>query len=230
MVAPTERFANFPDGARTRGRIADAVTTTLREAILDGALPPSAWLREEELAGELQVSRTPVREALRRLTAEGLTIRSPGGGTIVAPMTIEDLLAVYVVRESLEGLAARVVAERGPPGVVAELRAHVARMREVVEAGDDLQAIVQSNIEFHRCIRQASGNPYLERFLTQVEHAIRRFGRTTFEIPGRGEEAIAEHELIVEAIAARDGEAAERHASEHMHHARDIRARMLIGR
>src|ERR1700753_2242511 len=95
-----------------RGSASDAVTNALREAILDGTIAESTWLREEDLARELSVSRTPVREALRRLSDERLTNRVANRGSIVAPMTLDEVLAVYVVRESLEGLAARTVAQR----------------------------------------------------------------------------------------------------------------------
>lgn len=233
MMGSTSRFASFAGSTLKRGRTADAVTTTLREAILDGVLAPSTWLREEELANELQVSRTPVREALRQLTAEGLTTQSPSNGTIVAPMTAQDVLAVYVVREHLEGLAARLVAEAAPASLIEELRGQLERMRELVaktKPDASPAGLVEANIEFHRSIRQASGNPYLERFLTQVEHAVRRFGRSTFEAPGRGAEAVAEHERIVDAVAARDVKGAERYARQHMRRARELRMHMLLGR
>ena len=85
------------------GSTTDAVTEALREAILDGSLAPSTWLREDDLAQQLRVSRTPVREALRRLSDEQLTVRSAHRGSMVAPMSLDDILAVYAVREALEG-------------------------------------------------------------------------------------------------------------------------------
>jgi DNA-binding GntR family transcriptional regulator len=84
------------------------------------------------------------------------------------------------------------------------------------------------NLAFHRTIREASDNEYVDRFLTHVEHAVRRFGRTTFEVPGRVQEAVEEHARILESIAAGDAEAAERLAEEHMRRARQLRVQMLI--
>jgi DNA-binding GntR family transcriptional regulator len=84
------------------------------------------------------------------------------------------------------------------------------------------------NLIFHQVIREASGNRYLDRFLTQIEHAVRRFGRTTLEIPGRSKEALEEHYRIMQAIASGDAKVAESSAIEHMQHARELRIKRLI--
>lgn len=211
------------------GSTTDAVTDALREAILDGRLPPSTWLREDELSRQLNVSRTPVREALRRLTDEQLTIREAHRGTVVAPLSIDDVLAVYVVRESLEGMAARMAARRRPAGVVDEL-ATIQRDMEAAAGTRDIPALVQLNLDFHRVLRRASGNPYLDRFLVQVEHAVRRFGVSTFEDEGRTEHLLDEHRAIVEAVASGDPELAELRAAEHIQAARETRIQAMIGR
>lgn len=222
--------AIFPGGVGRwpRGQTVDSVTEVLREAILTGQLGPSTWLRETDIADELSVSRTPIREALRRLVAEGLVVKRPGQGTIVAPMSIEDVLAVYLVRESLEGLAARLAAGRSSPRVAAALSALIERMQDP-QLANDLPQLVELNLELHRAIRDATGNSYLKRFLTQVEHAVRRLDRTTYELPGRIEESLAEHRGIVEAIIAADPQQAERLAVQHMRRAREIRTQMLLG-
>jgi DNA-binding GntR family transcriptional regulator len=208
------------------GSTTDAVTDALREAILDGVLAPTTWLREDELARELSVSRTPVREALRRLGDEGLTSRAANRGTRVAKMTLDDVLAVYLVRENLEGLAARTAAVNTPPGLVESL---LDVHRRMAAAAGDVPVLSRLNLEFHRLLRKGSGNSYLERFLTQVEHAVRRFGRSTYESPERSRQALEEHRGIVEAIAAGDPDAAERSAVRHMRRAREARLRQMIG-
>lgn len=209
------------------GSMTDAVTDALREAILRGLFAPPAWLREDELAHALDVSRTPVREALRRLTDEGLTQRVANRGTVVSPMTLDEILAVYAVRASLEGLAARTAASRRPAGLVDDLKSVHQQMVAAAER-DDPAGIAALNLEFHRLIRDATANPYLSRFLTQVEHAVRRFGQTTFSLPGRGEDAAAEHLGILEAIAAGDPDLAEERAAEHMRRARESRIRQIV--
>lgn len=223
----TKRFGLDLKGGAAHGSTADRVTDVLREAILSGAIPASSWLREEELAEELGVSRTPVREALRRLAIEELVVKTANQGTVVAPMTMEDLLAVYVVRERLEGIAARLAASRATPELVEGLQELQRRMEEAAaqRATSDLARL---NIEFHRLIRRAAGNRYLDRFLLQVEHAVRRFPQSTFAVPSRADAALAEHQAIIEAIAAGDAPLAEQRAIEHMRQARELRTRMLL--
>jgi DNA-binding GntR family transcriptional regulator len=222
-----KRFGVDLKGGAAHGNTADRVTDVLREAILSGVIPASSWLREEELADELGVSRTPVREALRRLAIEELVVKTANQGTIVAPMTIEDVLAVYVVRERLEGIAARLAASRATPELIDGLRELQRRMAQSA-ARRETGELVRLNIEFHRLIRQAAGNRYLDRFLLQVEHAVRRFPQSTYAIPSRAEAAIAEHEAIVDAIANGDASLAEQRAIEHMREARELRTRMLL--
>lgn len=223
-----DRLRLHLNDAPPHGSATDAVTDALREAILDGRLPPSTWLREGDLARHLNVSRTPVREALRRLTDENLTVRTAHRGTVVAQMSLEDIVAVYLVRESLEGLAARMTAARRAPGVVDALLA-VHNEMTTVAASNDTRKLAALNLDFHRVLREASGNAYLGRFLTQVEHAVRRFGRTTYEYPDRTQAGIAEHQAIIEAVAAADADLAAKRAAEHMRNAREVRVQMSLG-
>ena len=226
-VAADPRLARYLEGLPLHGHTTDRVTQVLREAILDGVLAPSTWLRETELAKELSVSRTPVREALSRLSVEGLVTITAHQGAMVAHMTMEDVLKVYVVRESLEGLAARLAAKHRSQRHLDNLGDLLARMRRAAEeqAYSELNRL---NLAFHRTIREASDNEYVDRFLRHIEHAVRRFGRTTFEVPGRAQEAVEEHARILESIAVGDAGAAERLAEEHMRRARQLRIQMLI--
>lgn len=211
-----------------RGNTTDAVHQALREAILSGVLAPPAWLREDELAAAMKVSRTPIREALRRLSDEGLTQHVANRGTVVTPVTIDEVLAVYAVRESLEGLAARSAALRRPPGLVDELRRIHQLMSENLEG--DPQLMADLSFEFHGAIRDAAGNPYLNRFLSHCEQVVRRFGRNTFARPGRPQIALAEHFGMLEAIASGDAELAEHRAVEHMRKAREVHVTELLRR
>ncbi|MGO1173482.1 MAG: GntR family transcriptional regulator [Actinomycetaceae bacterium] len=231
MTAPdggVDDLRSYLKPGTVRGRTTEAVTEAMREAILDGVLGPSTWLREDELAQSLGVSRTPVREALRRLSDEGLTVKTAHQGTVVAPMTLEDLLALYVVREHLEGLAARLAAVRRPEGLVAELTDLNEALRRAYADGD-IQAALHLNLDFHRALRDATSNPYLSRFLQQVEHAVRRLRATTFEAPGRVDDVVAEHQVMIDAVAAQDASAAEAAAKEHMRRAREIRLNAVLG-
>lgn len=214
-------------GSPARGGMTEAVTEALRETILEGALRPGEWLREDHIAADLQVSRTPVREALHRLSDEGLVVKTAGQGTVVAPLSLEDVLAVYVVREQLEGLAARLAAGRCSDELIKDLADSQARMAVAVADGNP-DACRGENLVFHRILRQVTGNPYLERFLTQTEHAVRRLPTTTFVAPDRPEAALAEHGEILDSISRRDGDGADAAARHHMRAARDLRITMVL--
>jgi DNA-binding GntR family transcriptional regulator len=227
LPLPAEVLRRSFAGAHPRGRTTEAVTDALREAILDGSLHPSTWLREDELAAAFQVSRTPVREALRRLADEGLAVKTVHSGTVVAPLSLDDVLALYVVRVDLEGLAARLAATRRPADLLERLEQVHAEMQRSVADGE-VDRLAAQNLAFHRLLREAADNPYLERFLTQVEHAVRRVP-STFTIAGRAEQVLHEHDAVLSAIRDGDGEAAERAAKEHMRQAREVRLRSVLG-
>jgi DNA-binding GntR family transcriptional regulator len=213
--------------APEHGSSTDAVADALREAILEGAIPPGTWLREDGIARELGVSRTPVREALRRVADEGLVTKTAHSGSIVASLSFDDILALYVVRGDLEALAARLAAQRCPDGLVEDLERIHEKMIACTARGE-LAALPDLNLEFHRKLRLAAGNSYLERFLLQVEHAVRRLRESTLSSPSRAEESLLEHRAVIEAIARQDPEAAAKAAHTHMLHARDARIRAML--
>lgn len=223
---PTSRLAPYLAHKPLRGSTADAVTSILREAILDGVLESLTWLREEELAKELAVSRTPIREALGRLSVDGLITITAHQGAIVTPLSIEDVLQLFVVRERLEGLAARQAARYRSEQELQELEQIVARMEEAV-AQQRLAELPKLNIAFHRAIRHAARNRFLDRFLTQAEQAFRPFGHKTYEIPGRIDAVITEHRQILAALKVGDMEVAEQLAMDHIRRARELRIRMF---
>jgi DNA-binding GntR family transcriptional regulator len=210
-----------------RGRTADGVAAILREAILDGVLEPGAWLREAELARELQVSRTPIRDAFRTLASEGFLITNANHGAAVAAMTSDDIIELYTLREALEGLAARLAARRASRPTLAELE---RLLSEMTRAGDESRwdDLAQLNLAFHKVIRAAASNRYLDRSLTDVDNAVRRFRHTTCELPGRVDESLAEHVQLAQAIAAGEPATAERVARGHMLRLAELRIRMLL--
>ncbi len=208
-------------------RSADMIRETLRDAILDSQLPSGTWLREEELARYFGVSRTPVREALQVLRLDGLVEAAPNQGARVAALTTEDVLALYLVREVLDGLAARLATTRITP-------AHWTQISEILEEMDaaaaieDTERVADLNLQFHRVIRQSANNTYLNRFMEQVEHGVQRLTDTIFSYPGRGSDAVREHYEICEAIRSGDSARAERLAIEHARRARQLKLQMLL--
>jgi DNA-binding GntR family transcriptional regulator len=136
VAVGVQRLVLSGDGsAPTRGSVPEAVAGAHREAILDGVLEPGACLREAEVARELKVSRTPVRDAFRTLAAEGLVNINANQGAVVSPMTSDDLLELYVMREALEALAARLAARRAPRACRAGRRDQSGRRSHGRETG-----------------------------------------------------------------------------------------------
>lgn len=223
-----QRLGLSGDGsAPTRGSMPEAVAGALREAILDGVLEPGAWLREAEVARELKVSRTPVRDAFRTLAAEGLVNINANQGAVVSPMTSDDVLELYVMREALEALAARLAARRAPRHCLQQFSVLIPEMKRVGELGD-FRELSRLIFQFHAIVRDAAGNRYLERALTQVHNAARRFPDPTFGMPGRVAESIAEHVALADAISQGDAATAEKLAIEHIRHLSELRIRMLL--
>ena len=202
---------------RTAQSRADELYESLRRSIVDGDLAPNERLVEEAIAATSRMSRTPVREALRRLEMDGL-VRATSRGVVVAEFSAQQLADLCVVRESLEGLAARLAADGRSDADVSVLRTLDSSTRAAVASGD-VPLLVSLNHRFHETIWQATRNPYLHRHLSLLRSQIERLQNTTLREPDRQRESVRDHERILAAIAAREPEAAERRAMEHAHHA-----------
>ena len=208
---------------RSRGVAAsDAVHSTLREAILQGYLEPGTRLGEEDFAHRFDISRTPVREALLRLETEQLLERVPRRGLVVATVTPDAILDLYVVRQAIDSQAARLAATHATPPEVAELRWLNDQIRAAAMDGD-FERMAAVNIELHESLCRVGRSPLLLTFMRQVHDGVRRYPGTTFAWPGRALEAIAEHDALIDAVAAHEADAAGQIALEHMGRARDVR-------
>ncbi|MDA0564773.1 GntR family transcriptional regulator [Streptomonospora sp. S1-112] len=195
----------------------------LRAAIVSGEFDAGAQLGEVALAERYGVSRTPVREALRRLQQDGLVERGDRGMR-VRVRSPEEILEIYEVRIVLEGAAARAAAER-------RTRIDLARLHGAAEAmaatdAADGMAMAAANRAFHETVWAAGHNQTLTDLLMRLNDHLARYPATTLTTPGRWESALAEHAAIVEAIESRDAEAAATRAEHHMTAARDIRLEM----
>ena len=195
--------------------VVDHVYSALRERILSGELPRGTKLRQASLAEELGVSRTPLREALRRLATEGLVEFSPNRGATVSELDFGDMRHAWSARVALEPGAARLAAERRDDDAIASMREAVAEQRRV---GEDRDASFAANRRFHLQLAAASGNPHLTRFAEMLW--VPRIGVPIYQAqalePQGAQRWADEHEQIVEAIAAGDGDAAERLTREHV--------------
>jgi DNA-binding GntR family transcriptional regulator len=203
------------------------VYEALKRDILSGVLPPGASLREEELARRHEVSRTPVREALGRLESEGLAARHQGSGLLVSELGPDEIVDLYVLREALEGLAARIAASRRTEIDLARLDVLHKLAQEAVR-DSDIPRAGQMNTEFHFLIWRIAGNRPLLRAINGVHEAVQRFHHNTLAYPGRLEEAVREHGDLLEAIRTRDDTAAEQIAIQHVRHTRNIRIALSL--
>jgi DNA-binding GntR family transcriptional regulator len=195
--------------------VVDQVHAELLERIVAGELPPGSRLRQEALADELGVSRTPLREALARLVSEGLVEFVPNRGATVASRDFSDMEQAWRARFVLEPGAARLAAERREPAAIERMRESVVRQRSVA---DDVTASFALNREFHLALVAASGNTHLLRFSELLW--LSRIGVPIFARQARDREQVLawadDHEAIVEAVAAGSAARAERLTRDHI--------------
>lgn len=198
----------------------ERVYQALKHRILAGMLEPGSRLVELQLATEFAVSRTPVREALKRLTAEGLIRVDPVRGIVVSDVDARELEEIFVVREVLDGLAARLAAGRVSSTDLTKLHLLMDMMRDAVRTGQ-WEGMVQANIKFHDVLHQAAGNERLRHLTRNLLDFVRRFSNEAFASQERSAEVLAEHEEIIKAMEARDPDLAETVARRHVASARE---------
>jgi DNA-binding GntR family transcriptional regulator len=196
--------------------VVDQVYAVVRARILSGELAGGSRLPQNALAGELGVSRTPLREALRRLSSEGLVVLEANRGATVAQHDLSDMLHAWRARLVLEPAAARLAAEVRVPEALERMRHAVARQRRVA---DDVGESFAVNREFHLALVAAAGNPHLDQFSRLLW--LTRIGEPIFagQATGHAEDVLAwadQHETILEAIERGRGAAAERLTREHV--------------
>jgi DNA-binding GntR family transcriptional regulator len=187
--------------------VTDRIFAIIRQAIAELVLKPSETLSEKELATMLGVSKTPVREALIRLSMEGLVSTLPRSGTHVTPIDPEDLFEAMVIREALETTAVRLAARRADGRSKFLLKETMVRQNEVLLAGDAM-AFHRADDDFHHAIVTASGLRRLWSLLEPVRVTLSRVRHIAAPIPGRIETLIIQHQEIVDAILANDSQAA----------------------
>jgi DNA-binding GntR family transcriptional regulator len=185
----------------THSTMTDKVVAKLRKAILDRKLKPGQPLVQDQIARELNVSRMPVREALRALEIEGLVTTSPYKGSVVTKFTEDDIREIYQVRKLLEGFAVEQAVPLLTPEDISELEGIHNQMREKL-ADPDHKEYTELDRAFHRSIAKGSGN---KRLIALIESIWRSFPPgLAHSIPGRIERSVKEHAEIVNAICDRD--------------------------
>ncbi|HEX7126056.1 MAG TPA: GntR family transcriptional regulator [Thermodesulfobacteriota bacterium] len=214
---------NDTRGASSRGEI---VYAALRAEIREGKLAPGDRLREAEIARRLHVSRTPVREALKRLQSDGLAAFSQPKGLTVAELSASQVADLYAMREVLAAAAARFAAEHASDLEIESLK-HLAAQHGWVKTPEQASF---NDRQIDRAIAEAAHNVYLLKALNVLQDAVSLLGRTTYAVPGRIKAGQAEIAAIVQAIADRDPDEAERAARRHIRAAGAVRMSMWLGK
>lgn len=211
-----------PAPARDLG---EAAYARIRAALREGSLAPGERLTELDLAARFGVSRTPVRQAIARLEAEGLLTHEPRRGLTVTRPDHQQVVELYVMREVLEAAAARLAAQHASE---TEIAAMVEVLDREPDAFGDARALMTVNMRLHGLLYLAAHNRYLLRSLEQIE-ATMSLLPTLLSWGGRAAAAHEEHRAIISAIVARDGDAAEEAARRHARAAQKHRLAWMVG-
>ena len=193
----------------------DHVAARLRAMIFDGNLPPGTWIDEKELAGQWQISRTPMREALKVLAAEGLVELVPHRGCRIVELTDEDAATLFPVMALLEGECAREAVQHLTPEVMVDLRAMHEKL-ESSAAAQDVDTYYRVNHEFHSLVQRLAGNRWLDRVTSDLRQFIRLMRGRQLALPGRINDSLQEHRELMAAFEDRNQKAAERTMRTHL--------------
>jgi DNA-binding GntR family transcriptional regulator len=208
------------------GSLAEKAYKTLHAAILANELKPGTRLRELKLTEWFGISRTPVREALKRLQSDGLIANDPDEGLIVAKLDVRMLSELYEVREVLEGTAAAFAARHASEGEIAVLRQIV---RQGEESAMDQAQLVANNRLFHEALYRSAHNRYLQKTLSGFRESMSLHVSATLSIPGRTRISLEQHSAIVTEIENRNSVKADEAARLHIREAYRLRVGLLTG-
>lgn len=206
--------------------LGEVVYVALREAIIKNQFKSGERLMETELADEMMVSRTPVREAVRKLQSEGYVVMLPRKGTYVASLTIQDVNDVFEIRGALESMAAYHAAVRASDKEIAEIREFIEGEAKLWDS-TDLARTMESDIRFHSMLYRASQNKKIETLINDLREQTQRLRSSTLSRPGRLRFALDEHRQILTAIEARDPEAARDASIAHVERSREVMLGLL---
>lgn len=204
----------------------DMVFDVLMNAIMSGQLSPGERLLEVQLAEEMGVSRTPVREAIRRLELEGFVVMLPRKGAYVAGVSIEDVENVYEIRTALETLAVRLAAQRMVDDDYRQLDALVERMQATWQEGD-VDNWVKLDASFHELLYRFSRNDRLAQLMANVMEQISRYRILSLANVEVRHNSLDEHQEVISALRLRDSEQAAAAAARHIENTKQSLVRML---
>jgi DNA-binding GntR family transcriptional regulator len=210
----------------TRPALAVELADRLRQMIVDGDLEPGGKVPEKVLTERFGVSRTPLREALKVLAAEGYIKLIPNRGSVVAELTIGDLEEAFPIIAALEGAAGELACRSASDEEIADIRRTNDAMHAAFEAGD-MPAYFDLNQQIHGAILSAARNPMLVQHHRKVAQLVQRARYQANRTPQRWQEAVVEHDAIIKALEARDGERLGRLMKAHLEHKLEALRRAL---
>ena len=204
-----------------RAALHEQVAYRLRELLVEGAIAPGAKLNERELSERLNVSRTPLREAIKMLAAEGLVELLPNRGAVAVSLSEQDVINTFEVMAGLEGMSGELAAERITDAELAEIKALHFEML-AAHARRDLSLYYRLNAQIHQAINVAAKNPVLQATYTQVNARLQalRFRSNQDEV--KWALAVKEHGQMIDALAAHDGALLRNILQQHLNHKRDV--------
>lgn len=193
----------------------ELVYEELRVLIMTGQIRPGTRMMEIELAENMGVSRTPVREAIRQLEKDNLVTIEPRRGAYVSDISATDMEDMLFVREPLEGIATFLAAQNMTGEELDELKAVNQQYEEAVKQGEK-EELITLDTRFHNLIAEGSRNQYLISVLTNLQEQVLRFRYIYFKSGKRAEEVINEHRLILSSLTERNKEAAKQYSVDHI--------------
>jgi DNA-binding GntR family transcriptional regulator len=204
----------------SRGALHDQVVARLRTMLVEGRIPPGAKLNERTLSEQLRVSRTPLREAIKLLAAEGLVDLLPNRGAVAVKLTQADVLNTFEVLAELEGMAGELAARRISDEQLSELRASHYDMLACFER-QDLSGYYRLNARIHTLINDAAANPVLTGAYRSINARVQSLRFRTNQNAAKWKRAVKEHDVMLEALTARDSAALRAVLVQHLNNKRD---------
>jgi DNA-binding GntR family transcriptional regulator len=204
----------------------EAIFQKLRSLLVEGKIAPGSKLNERELAESLHVSRTPIREAIRRLAADGLVELIANRGAIAVQLSLEDVIHTFNVIADLEGFSGELAANNITEAALSELEALQYEMMASY-ARRDLSSYYKLNLRIHHLINQAANNPVLSRLFSQVNARIEALRFRSNQDGVKWERAVEEHQEMLDALKARDSKRMRKIMMQHVMNKRDVVVQLL---
>ncbi|WP_114662757.1 GntR family transcriptional regulator [Polynucleobacter necessarius] len=198
----------------------------LRSLLVEGKISPGSKLNERELAESLNVSRTPIREAICRLAADGLVELIANRGAIAVQLSLEDVIHTFNVIADLEGFSGELAANNISDATLCELEALQYEMMASY-ARRDLSSYYKLNLQIHHLINQAANNPVLSQLFTQVNARIEALRFRSNQDGVKWKKAVEEHQEMLDALKARDPKRMRKIMTQHVHHKRGVVVQLL---